>query len=76
MDQKEVQPLHKKIQELFSEFQARGEGWGGGEGDSNIKKWGCSSDFGLAYGVEEKSLIFLAFKVSLRVAREEMQQFF
>ena len=25
---------------------------------------------------EEKSPIFLAFKVSLRVAREEMQQFF
>ena len=33
------------------------------------------SDFGLAYGVEEKSPVFLAFKVSLRVAREEMQQF-
>ena len=27
-------------------------------------------------GVEEKSPIFLAFKVSLRVARKEMQQFF
>ena len=46
--------------------------WPGG--DSNIKKGGGARR--LAKGVEEKSPIFLAFKVSLRVSREEMQHFF
>ena len=37
---------------------------------------GINFRFWLAKSVEEKSPIFLAFKVSLRVAREGMQQFF
>ena len=57
---------------------------GGGGGDSNTKKVGVLvvSLRGVNFrvwsrlGCEEKLPIFLAFKVSLRVAREEMHQIF
>ena len=53
-------------------FVPRGGGGGGGRGDSNIKKVGVLVV--LLRGVNFRK--FLAFKVSLRVAREEMQQLF
>ena len=37
-----------------------------------VSLMGVNFRFGLAKSVEEKSPIFLAFKVSLRVAREEI----
>ena len=77
-------PISSKSTYIFLTVKCDSLPPGEGGGDSNIKKGGVlvvllrgvNFRFWSCLGVEEKSPIFLAFKVSLRVAREEMQQFF